>query len=96
MEIKDLINEAASLPLEERAMVVDVLLRSLNPSESVIDKEWTALAQSRLEALRSGSVTAISGEQVFTKVWKRFAECAFVFIRMLRQSFFKLFNMMKI
>lgn len=72
MKVKDLINEAESLPVEERAMVVDSLLRSLNPPESEIDKKWAAVAQRRLEEIRSGAVEAISGEQVFEKIWKRF------------------------
>ncbi|MGQ3685501.1 MAG: addiction module protein [Candidatus Loosdrechtia sp.] len=72
MNIKDLINEAASLPVEERAMVVDSLLRSLNPPESEIDKKWAAVARRRLEEIRYGNVTAVLGEQVFENIWKRF------------------------
>ena len=72
MKIKDLIDEAESLPVEERAMVVDSLLRSLNPPESEIDKKWAAVARRRLEEIRSGSVETIPGEQVFEKIWKRF------------------------
>jgi putative addiction module component (TIGR02574 family) len=72
MKVKDIINEAWSLPVEERVMVVDSLLRSLNPPESEIDKKWAAVARRRLEEIRSGSVAAIPGEQVFAKIWKRF------------------------
>jgi len=72
MKIKDLIDEAESLPVEERAMVVDSLLRSLNPPESEIDKKWAAVARRRLEEVRSGRVESISGEEVFGKIWKRF------------------------
>ncbi|MEX0950834.1 MAG: addiction module protein [Gammaproteobacteria bacterium] len=74
MKIKDLINEAESLPVEERAMMVDSLLRSLNPPESEIDKKWAMVAQRRLEEIRSGTVTVVSGEQVFEKIWKKFEE----------------------
>ena len=72
MKIKDLINEAESLPVEERAIVVHSLLRSLNPPEPEIDKKWAAVAQKRLEEIRSGLVAAVPGEQVFEKIWKRF------------------------
>lgn len=72
MNTQQIIDEASSLPTEERATVVDVLLRSLNPPESEIDKRWTALAQQRLTALRSGEASSVDGEEVFEKVWNRF------------------------
>ncbi|VAW41474.1 hypothetical protein MNBD_GAMMA01-1714 [hydrothermal vent metagenome] len=72
MNTKELINEAASLPVEERALVVDSLLRSLNQPESEIDKKWIVVAKRRLAEMRSGTVAAIPGEQVFEKIWNRF------------------------
>jgi len=72
MNTKELIDEAVSLPIEERALVVDSLLRSLNQPESKIDKKWTAVAKRRLAELRSGSIEAIPGQEVFDKIWKRF------------------------
>lgn len=72
MNVKDLISEAASLPVEERAMVVDSLLRSMNPPEPEIDKKWSALAGRRLEEVRSGAVESIPGDEVFEKIWKRY------------------------
>ncbi len=72
MTTKELIAEAVSLPVEERAMVADSILRSLNAPESDIDRKWVAVAQRRLAELRSGQVKPIPGEQVFARVWKRF------------------------
>lgn len=72
MNTKQLIDEAVSLPVEERALVVDSLLRSLNHPESDIDRQWAEKAQQRLTELRSGSVRAVPGEKVFEKVWERF------------------------
>jgi putative addiction module component (TIGR02574 family) len=70
---KEIVREAANLPVEERAMLVDSLLRTLNPPESEIDRKWIEVAKRRLAELRSGQVKAIPGEEVFAKVKKRFA-----------------------
>ncbi len=72
MNTKQLIDKVVSLPVEERALVADSLLRSLNQPESEIDREWAAVANRRLAELRSGSVKAVSGREVFEKIWKKF------------------------
>lgn len=72
MNTKELIDEAVSLPVEERALVVDSLLRSLNQPDSEIDKQWVAVAQKRIAEMRSGAVTAVPGEEVFRKIRQRF------------------------
>lgn len=72
MNTKKLINEAVSLPVEERALVVDSLLRSLNPPKSEMDKKWAAVAKRRLSELRSGTVEPVSGQEVFDNIWKKF------------------------
>ena len=69
---QDLIDEAISLPIEERALLVDSLLRSMNPSNEENDQKWAIEAKTRLEELRSGKVKSIPGEEVFKKIWKRF------------------------
>ena len=72
MNTKTLINEAVSLPVEERAMMVDSLLKSLNQPESEIDKKWTEVAMRRLAELRSGRVAGLPANEVFANVWARF------------------------
>lgn len=72
MNTKELIDEAVSLPVEERTLVVDSLLRSLNQPESEIDKKWAAVAQRRLVEMRSGAVALVPGDEAFEKIWKRF------------------------
>lgn len=71
MNTKELIAEAISLPVEERALMVDSLLKSLNLPETDIDKRWVSLAQRRLNDLRSRRVEAVAGEKVFEKIWRR-------------------------
>ena len=73
-ETKKLIDEALSLPVEERARLVNSLLESLNMSDPAIDKKWTAVAKQRLEELRSEKVKPIPGDEVFDRVNKRFSK----------------------
>ena len=73
MKTKELIAEAISLPIEERAFVIDSLLKSINPPELDTETKWLAIAKRRLAELRSGKVEAIPGDEVFKKVWKRFS-----------------------
>ena len=69
----EIIHEAESLPVEERTVVVDSLLRSLNPPDPEVDRKWAAVAKRRLEELRSGRVKPIPGEEVFARIRQRFA-----------------------
>jgi putative addiction module component (TIGR02574 family) len=72
MSTKELIAEAVSLPVEERAFVAESILRSLNAPETATDRKWAAVAKRRLTELRSGEVKPVAGEDVFAKIWKRF------------------------
>ncbi len=72
MTMKEIIEAVVSLPLEERAIVADAVLRSLDAPESEIDRKWTEVGQRRLSELRSGQVKPIPGDEVFGKIWKRF------------------------
>lgn len=73
MKTEDLLKEIESLPVDERARVVDLVLKSLNPPESEIDKKWAAAVKRRLEEIQSGAVEGVPGEEVFDEVWKRFS-----------------------
>ena len=72
MNTKELIDEAISLSIEDRALVIDTLLKSINPSTSDIDQKWASLAKKRLAELRAGKVRAIPGDEVFNNIWNRF------------------------
>lgn len=72
MNAQQLIAEANELPLENRALVVDSLLHSLNASSADLDQQWLALAQRRLDEVKSGKVTTVSAQEVFGKIWNRF------------------------
>lgn len=74
MTTKKIIEEALSLPIEERALIADSLLRSLNMPNPGIDAKWREVAKRRLQELRSGKVEPIPGDDVFDRAFKRFAK----------------------
>jgi putative addiction module component (TIGR02574 family) len=69
---KEIIQEAAALPVEERIIVVDSLLRTLNIPDPDIDIEWIGVAKRRLAELRSGRVNPVPGDQVFARIRESF------------------------
>lgn len=71
---KEIIQEAAALPVEERLIVVDSILRTLNLPNPDIDKEWADVAKRRLAELRSGRVRSVPGDRVFAGIRERFAK----------------------
>jgi hypothetical protein len=74
IKTRKIIEEALSLPVEERALIADSLLRSLNKPDISIDAKWTKVARKRLQELRSGEMKPIPGDEVFAKVLKRLAK----------------------
>jgi len=74
MTTKKIIEEALSLPVEERAFIADSLLRSLNMPNAGIDAKWTEVAKRRLQELRSGKVKPVPGDMVFDRALKRFTK----------------------
>lgn len=74
MKTANRMNEAASLPLEERARLVDSLLQTLNPVDEFATAAWLATARRRLDDLDSGRAKAIPGDEVFAKVRRRLGQ----------------------
>ena len=72
--VKDIVEEAAELPVDERVIVVDSILRTLNVPDPEIDKAWADVAEARLAELRAGHVRAVPGDRVFERIRDRFAK----------------------
>jgi putative addiction module component (TIGR02574 family) len=70
--MKEIIEDAESLPVEERVIVIDSLLQSINPMFADVEAEWIKVAKSRLAELRSGRVKPVPGDEVFAKISNRF------------------------
>ena len=69
---QELLCEAKSLPIEDRANLVDSLLKTLNVPDPKIDREWIDVAQKRLIEIKKGKVKPVAGEEVFRKIQERF------------------------
>jgi len=72
MNAEQIIIEASSLPLEQRARVVDSILQTLTPTSAGNDEAWLIQARRRLAELRSGEVAAVPGEVVFERILGRY------------------------
>jgi hypothetical protein len=70
--MKKIIEDAESLPVEERVIVIDSLLRTINPTLADVEVEWMNVARRRLAELRSGTVKAVPGSEVFAGISHRF------------------------
>ena len=70
----ELIKEAQSLPVEERTLIVDSLLKSLNSPDSKLDLKWAKVAQRRFTDLKSGKVKGVPGSVVFDNITKKFGK----------------------
>ena len=68
--MKEILHEAETLPAEERAIIIDSLLRTLNPPRPEIDSEWAEVAERRLRELRSGSSERMAGDEAFDRIQK--------------------------
>ncbi len=64
-----LANEALKLSAWERAQLIDVLWRSLDPAEQAsIDRAWLAEAHDRLEAYKAGKLEAVEGDKALQEI----------------------------
>ena len=60
------------LPIELKTKIVDMLLKSLNPSNESIDNLWIKEVTKRKEEIESGDVVTVDGNEVFRKIQQRF------------------------
>ena len=66
------VEEALSLPSDERVSLVEKLLMSLNlPIQAEIDQLWMEEAERRVSQIERGDVELIPGNEVFAKIRRK-------------------------
>ena len=73
MNTEQLIAEACSLPLEQRAHMVERLLQTLSGSSAANEQAWLAVARQRLAEFHNRQVEGVAGEDVFKRVFARYS-----------------------
>ena len=69
MTVEQIAAEALTLPSEERALLADRLVESLDATENNrIDRLWATEARRRRDEVRNGSVQTIPGEEALARV----------------------------
>ena len=61
----EILEKALRLPPEERFVIVEGLLKSLDVPDPDLDRIWADEAERRLEAYRNGKLSTIPIEEVF-------------------------------
>jgi putative addiction module component (TIGR02574 family) len=65
MGSKEILEQAMALKPEERFMIVEGLLKSLDEPDRKIDEIWAEEAEKRLAAYREGRLEGVPMEEVF-------------------------------
>jgi putative addiction module component (TIGR02574 family) len=63
---EEVANAALTLPAEDRAMLADDLVASLEASQAEIDEAWRIEIERRIKEIKEGKVQLIPGEQVMS------------------------------
>jgi putative addiction module component (TIGR02574 family) len=65
---EDVLRQALQLPPNERAVLVEGLIASLDKPDPSLDSLWLKEAENRMAAYRRGELAALDAEQVFSEL----------------------------
>jgi len=68
MSSKEILKNAMSLKPQERFLIVEGLIKSLDEPDKKLDEIWVEEAEKRLKSYRSGKLKGIPMEKVFRKI----------------------------
>ena len=67
MGLPDIIEEALHLKPQERYIIIESLVQSLNKPDEEIERIWIEESKKRLKAYQNGTTKTLSYDQVFDK-----------------------------
>ena len=67
MGSKEILEQALKLKPDERFMLVEGLIKSLDEPDTSLDAIWADEAEKRLKAYRAGVLEGIPMDEIFTK-----------------------------
>ncbi|MCI4400137.1 MAG: addiction module protein [Campylobacteraceae bacterium] len=65
MSVSDIISEALHLKPQDRYLIIESLVESLNRSDKEIEEIWLAECLKRVEAYKKGKLKTLSYDEVF-------------------------------
>jgi putative addiction module component (TIGR02574 family) len=69
---KNLVNQILSLPLEDRAELADIILKSLNTAiDPEIEDSWKQEIMDRFDAYNKGEIKSVDGEEFILKLRRK-------------------------
>lgn len=75
-QVSQLLEKALALSTEERGVLIDQLVASLDedPAEPGVEAAWDEEIKNRVDDIRSGRVKTIPGEQVLLEIAEEFPD----------------------
>jgi len=67
-EAQKILEQALTLPSEERAVLLQALSESLKPDDNALGTEWNAEIENRIAAVERGESTLIPGDEVEARI----------------------------
>ncbi|HGY55888.1 MAG TPA: addiction module protein [Caldithrix abyssi] len=65
MSIEEIIKEALKLKADERFLIIESIIKSLDEPDKKLDEIWAKEAEKRLKAYRRGELKGIPMDEIF-------------------------------
>ena len=74
MPVAMMVEQIENYPVEDRVMMADAIIASLNGVRPEFEEAWADVAELRLAELRLGKVKGVAGSEVFARARRFFRQ----------------------